>query len=72
MIYTPKEYAKAFKFGGRFVHSATIRRRCTARMLPRGHTARKLPGGLWVIEVNESIINDNISKHYNISIKSKS
>jgi hypothetical protein len=42
-------------------------------MLPKGHHARKIPGGRgqWVIEVTEGVINENIARFYNINITKK-
>ncbi len=56
MIYTIKEYAKKFQFGGKFVSYETVRRRCKDGMLPMGHIVRKLAGktGSWVIEVTNN------------------
>ena len=55
MIYTAKEYALAFKFGGKFVSNRTIIRRCASGMLPKDHIPKKLLGkmGAWVIEVKD-------------------
>lgn len=55
MIYTAKEYASMFKFGGKYVSRQTIIRRCMYGMLPKNHTAKKLLGktGAWVIEVKD-------------------
>ena len=73
MVYTSEEYCKKFKFGGRLVCSRTIERRCQAGMLPSGHRARKLSGpkGAWVIEVDESVINENLARNFNVQIKVK-
>jgi hypothetical protein len=53
MIYTPKEYSKSFTIGRKKVSVSTIIRRCKMNMLPYGHKARRLPGGVWAIEVRE-------------------
>jgi len=53
MILTPAEYSKAFKMAGKKVSARTIIRRCIKNMLPSDHKARKLPGGVWAIEVKE-------------------
>lgn len=73
MVYTSEEYCKVYKFGGKFVSSRTIERRCIIGALPKGHTARKLAGrrGAWIIEVSDSIINENIKQNYSLQIKVK-
>ena len=68
MIYTPSEYASAFKFGGRQVSARTIKRRCRNNQLPKGHKAYKKSGG-WLIEIPN--IADNILSNYNINITLK-
>jgi len=53
MILTPDEYSKSFKIAGKKVSAKTVIRRCMKNMLPGGHKARKLPGGVWAIEIKE-------------------
>lgn len=55
MVYTVNEYAKRFKFAGKFVSAKTVKRRCRNGMLPRNHIPKKLYGktGSWIIEVKD-------------------
>jgi len=55
MIYTLKEYAKKFSFGGKTVCAKTIQRRLLAGNLPSNHISHKLNygHGIWIIEVIE-------------------
>ena len=55
MIYTVKEYAEKFSFGGKKVSAKTIVNRILAGQLPSNHIAKKLRvnNGIWVIEVIE-------------------
>lgn len=53
MIYTAKEYAEKFTFGGKKVSPKTIINRILAGQLPSNHIAYKVKinRGMWIIEV---------------------
>jgi len=55
MIYTPKEYSRAFKLGRKTVSAKTVIRRARSGQLPCKHIARQIPGrrGQWIIEVRD-------------------
>jgi len=55
MILTPSEYAKKFLIHKKQVSSRTVLRMCQKGLLPSEHKTRKIPGGLWVIEVPDAI-----------------
>ena len=57
MIYTIKEYAKKFSFGGKFVCTRAIRNRLLKGQLPSNHIPKKLDfgHGIWIIEVIEKL-----------------
>jgi hypothetical protein len=53
MIMTPQEYSEKFLFKGKKVSAKTVTRRCDEGLLPSNHHAQRLPGGDWVIEIDE-------------------
>ena len=67
MIYTPKEYAKVYPFGGRYLSTWSIKRRCKNGQLPKGHIAHKKTGG-WIIEVLQF---SGMTKGFNIVLTPK-
>lgn len=67
MIYTPKEYAKLYPFGGIFLSARSIRRRCHMGQLPKGHIAHKKSGG-WIIEVLQF---SGLTKNFNVTLTPK-
>jgi len=62
MTITPQEYSEKFLFKGKKVSVKTVIRRCDDKMLPSNHHARKLPGGDWIIEVPDEVIETKKTK----------
>lgn len=67
MIYTPEEYAKIFKFGGRYVSTWSIRRRCKRGQLPKGHIPHR-KSDVWIIEV---LPFSGLAKSFNVQLTLK-
>lgn len=58
MTLSVLEYAKMFPCKGKVLSRQAIIKRCTERLLPSDHHARKMPGnkGVWVIDVPDKDI----------------